>query len=71
MDKIISAEEWRLKNHYKICKWSSGMVKEYSTYLLDKFAKEVKSKKYEVDNFNTAVAVEDIDNLLTKFKDKL
>jgi len=75
MDKILSSKEWFKSDKQNAICWVTdddlAFAQAYSNYLLEAFAEEVKSKKYDVDNFNTAVAVEDIDQLLTKFKEKL
>jgi hypothetical protein len=94
MDKILSAEEWfkKLEDEFllgdpkselnKNCKTSHDLIhysiKAYSTYLLEEFAKEVKSEgqvEWVHEKFNPdGVHVIDkqiIDQLLTKFKEKL
>ena len=63
MDKILSAEDWlKTQRHLPI----ETHLKNYSTYLLEAFAEEVKN-----DNKIYFVEGQSIDQLLTKFKEKL
>jgi hypothetical protein len=80
MDKILSAEEWFLSGKSKSKFTSSDalqMAQAYSTYLLDKFAKEVKSKGRATSNCpnwnceGESLDQQSIDQLLTEFKEKL
>jgi hypothetical protein len=65
MDKILSAEEWVIKNTSKYNN-QIELWKAYSTYLLEAFVGEVKN-----DNKIYFVEGQSIDQLLTKFKEKL
>ena len=79
MDKILSAEEWKVKNFPRTENiWNTVMVKLYSTYLLEAFAGEVKSKAkikevvdYYGNKIDDVIDPESIDQLLNKFKEKL
>ena len=64
MDKILSAEEWA--NSKGIKQWNDNQVRDYSIYLLEAFAEEVKN-----DNKIYFVEGQSIDQLLTKFKEQL
>ena len=72
MDKILSAEEWA--NAKGMTQWNDRKVQDYSIYLLEAFAGEVKSKaKVTTNEESTSIIVDkqSIDQLLTKFKEKL
>jgi len=81
MDKILSAEEWIQRKNDKDCIVKNDdkirFAKAYSTYLLEAFAGEVKSKAKlkKVSNCGSFMDAEidkqSIDQLLTKFKEKL
>jgi hypothetical protein len=77
MDKILSAEEWRVENYRKNRIWRGYMVNEYSSYLLEAFAEDVKSEaKIKLNPVNSEqtrfiVDPQSIDQLLTNFKEKL
>jgi len=69
MDKILSAEEWKEK-HCSDVYWDENsameFAKDYSNYLLEAFASDL------IDASNVSyVNKARIDQLLTKFKDKL
>lgn len=68
MDKILSAEEWIQRKNDKDCIVKNDdkirFAQSYSTYLLEAFAGEVKKEYYEQEG-------ETVDQLLTKFKEKL
>ena len=64
MDKILSAEEW-FEQQGNLTK-TNQHINEYATYLLEAFAGEVKN-----DNKMYFLEDESIDQLLTKFKEKL
>ena len=83
MDKILSAEEWIIENG-SFYEDNIGMLQDYSTYLLEAFAEEVKSKaKIQFCNDGNGCGMpycdipcqqidkQSIDQLLTKFKEKL
>ena len=85
MDKILSAEEFLREvcpNHTDASKWNKSellaILNKQGAYLLDAFAGEVKSEakiKVVLDNYGFAIdyeiETEGIDQLLTKFKEKL
>jgi hypothetical protein len=81
MDKILSAEEWlKTQRHLP----TEVLLKAYSTYLLEAFAEEVKSEcELQFCNDGNGCGIpycdqpcqeikpQSIDQLLTKFKEKL
>lgn len=87
MDKILSAEEWfkKLEDEFllgspkselnKKCKTRNQLIhyaiESYSTYLLEAFAGEVKSESYKLNDKEKRLTPNLIDQLLTKFKEKL
>jgi len=70
MDKILSSKEWFKSDKQNAIYWVTdddlAFAQAYSTYLLEAFAEEVKN-----DNKIYFVEGQSIDQLLTKFKEKL
>jgi hypothetical protein len=67
MDKILSAEEW-FEQQGNLTK-TNQHINEYATYLLEAFADKIKNRA-ETISFDLN-PTETIDQLLTKFKEKL
>jgi ferritin-like protein len=72
MDKALSAEEW-INYHYGIILENNtkSLINTYSTYLLEEFAKEVKKDVSTLEMDDGMYISSCIDQLLTKFKEKL
>ena len=82
VDKILSAEEW-MRNSQTVDYLEFGNITEiyiekdfrdYAIHILEAFAEDVKSKaKVRTNKESTSIIVDkqSIDQLLTKFKEKL